>query len=396
MFTIVVQLLIESNNDPANGIILTKLQYVGFWTYFIAAPMLISGLIGEKLESRLFAIFLTAAIVLGFFTVSTNLIISSTPYMYGATFFARVGKLYPFVCTILFILCIYYYSKMLKFVSSIKNRELQFIIPVGLGLCILGGIIDYAGKLNGVPLLSWLKDPFSLGMLSISLSFGFFILLDYSQIVLEYQKSLKQVEQLLQKNYKTFNEFVQLIAKTLDAKDKYTAGHSVRVAQYAVKIARVLNLEENQIEILHQACLLHDIGKIGIPDGVLNKKSPLSERDRFHIYRHPVVGKEILSKVSDFQDILDVIYNHHERIDGTGYPKGLKKDEIPLLARILAVADAYDAMLSERPYRKAKTKLEAIKELLDARDKQFDAQIVEVFVDLLSTNSITSVNHLPE
>ncbi|MGB9720613.1 MAG: HD-GYP domain-containing protein [bacterium] len=374
---------------------MTKLQYAGFWAYFVAAPMLVTGLIGEKLKSWLFTIFFIAALISGFITIATDLIISSTPYLYGTLFFARVGKLYPFVCTMLFILCIYYYGRMLRFVNNMKNIELQFIIPFGLGLCILGGIIDYAGKLNGAPLLLWLKDPFSLGMLSVTLSFGIFILLDYSQVVLEYKKSLNQVEQLLQKNYQTFNEFVQLIAKTLDAKDKYTAGHSMRVAEYAVRIARVLNLEEKQIEILHQACLLHDIGKIGIPDGVLNKKVPLTEKDRFHIYRHPVVGREILSKVSDFHDILDVIYSHHERADGTGYPKGLKKEEIPLLARILAVADAYDAMLSERPYRQAKTKLEAIKELLNARDKQFDAQIVEVFVDLLSTSNSESVNHLP-
>ncbi len=395
LFTVAIQMLLEMNSDPANGVLLVKLQYVGFWGYFIAIPMLVTGLF--KNETKLWASvgFLLLTVILGFITLFTDLIITSNSYLYGGTYFARVGELYPIVCTILFLLCIYYYSKILKFTDNRNKFELRIIIPIGHGLCILAGMIDYAGKMSGMPLIPWLKDPFSIAMLLVSLSFGASILLDYSQVVREYERSLDQVEKLLQKNYQTFNEFVQLIAKTLDAKDKYTAGHSIRVAEYAVGIGRALELEERQIEILRQACLLHDIGMIGIPDGVLNKKSPLSEKDRTHIYRHPVLAKEILSEVSDFQDVLEIIYFHHERVDGSGYPNGLEKDEIPLLARILSVADAYDAMLSERPYRQAKTKIEAIKELLNERNKQFDARIVEVFVDLLGRGNKVSTNHSP-
>jgi len=276
---------------------------------------------------------------------------------------------------------------MIHFANRLKNPELRYIIPIGLGICILCGILDYAGRLNGIPVLPWLRDSFSIGMLSIALSFGIFILFSYSQTMLEYKKTLNELENLLEKNKKNFDEFVQLIAKTIDAKDKYTAGHSMRVAEYAVMIARVFDLDERQIEILRKACLLHDIGKIGIPDGVLNKKSPLTAKDRAYIYKHPILGKEILHQMSDFQEILDIIYFHHERYDGSGYPEGLKNDEIPFLARILAVADAYDAMLSERPYRRAMSKLEAIKELLKSRGSQFDPEIVEKFVDMLAQNS---------
>ena|GEM_PF-639415 len=387
LFTILVQLLIEQNKDPAGAIILTRLQYLGFWTYFITAPLLVTSITGEDFNPWILTICSAITIFAWFLTIFTNLIITSNPYIYSTFYSARIGILYPYLCTLLFILCIYYFSKMINFANRLKNPELRYIIPIGLGICILGGILDYAGRLNGTPVLPWLRDAFSTGMLSISLSFGIFILFSYSQTMFEYKKTLNELENLLDKNKKNFDEFVQLIAKTIDAKDKYTAGHSMRVAEYAVMIARVFNLDERQIGILRKACLLHDIGKIGIPDGVLNKKSPLTAKDRAYIYKHPILGKEILKQMSDFQEILDIIYFHHERYDGSGYPEGLKNDEIPLLARILAVADAYDAMLSERPYRRAMSKLEVIKELLDSRGSQFDPEIVEKFVDILAQNS---------
>lgn len=389
IFTILIQLFIEQNNDPAGGVILTKLQYLGFWTYFITAPMLVIGITGEEYKPWILIIYSSITIFTWLLTIFTDLIITSDSYIYSNFYYAKIGILYPYFCTLLFILCIYYFSKMIKFANRLKNPELRYIIPVGLGICILCGIFDYAGKLNGIPVLPWLKDAFSIGMLSISLSFGIFILFSYSQTMSEYQRTLNELENLLEKNKKDFNEFVQLIAKTIDAKDKYTAGHSMRVAEYAVRIGKIFNLDERQLEVLRKACLLHDIGKIGIPDGVLNKKSPLTPEDRTFIYKHPKLGKEILSQMSDFQEILDIIYFHHERYDGSGYPDGLKKDEIPLLARILAVADAYDAMLSERPYRQAMSKLEAIKELLNSRGKQFDPEIVEKFVDMIAHNSDT-------
>ncbi|MEO0122879.1 MAG: HD-GYP domain-containing protein [candidate division WOR-3 bacterium] len=387
IFTIFIQLLIEQNSDPATAVILTKLQYIGFWTYFLTAPMLVTSLTDENFKPLILTICATITLITIFLTIFTNLIITSNSYIYANFYSAKIGVLYPYFCTVLFILCIYYFSKMIYFANRLKNPELKYIIPIGLGICILSGIFDYAGRLNGIPILPWLKDAFSMGMLSISLSFGIFILLSYSQTMLEYQKALIELENLLNKNKQNFNEFVQLIAKTIDAKDKYTAGHSMRVAEYAVRIAKIFNLDERQIEILRKACLLHDIGKIGIPDGVLNKKSPLTTKDRSYIYKHPKLGKEILGQMSDFQEILDIIYFHHERYDGSGYPNGLKNDEIPLLARILAVADAYDAMLSERPYRPAMSKFEAIKELLNSRGKQFDPEIVEKFVDIIAQNS---------
>ena len=111
----------------------------------------------------------------------------------------------------------------------------------------------------------------------------------------------------------------------------------------------------------------------------------LSEKERKHVINHPVLGKQILSTVTEFQDILEIIYSHHERIDGNGYPNGLKKDEIPFLARVIAVADTYDAMRSERPYRRAMTKKEAVSELEKVKDHQLDEEIVETFIQVVTS-----------
>jgi putative nucleotidyltransferase with HDIG domain len=152
---------------------------------------------------------------------------------------------------------------------------------------------------------------------------------------------------------------------------------------YSLRIARVLKLSERDRELLKNASLLHDIGKIAIPDGILNKKSALSEHELEHIYRHPVVGRQILSSVSDFEGILDIIYYHHERVDGKGYPKGLTKHEIPLLARIIAVADTYDAITTQRLPRKESGRKFAAAEMKRIRGTQLDEEIVDAFLKII-------------
>jgi len=215
---------------------------------------------------------------------------------------------------------------------------------------------------------------------------GWTFLSQYTWAFTNLTKSQEEIEKLVEKSNRKlveksnrdFLEFVHLIAKTLEAKDHYTAGHSLRVMDYATKIAQALNLPDKEIELLKQACLLHDIGKISIPDGILNKKKNLTKKEREHILKHPIIGKNILSTVSEFKEILDIIY-------AKGYPDGKTKDEIPLLARILAVADTYDAMRSERPYRRAKSKKQALKELQLARGSQLDEEVVDIFIKALST-----------
>jgi len=186
----------------------------------------------------------------------------------------------------------------------------------------------------------------------------------------------------------TYLEITQTMAQTLDARDPYTAGHSSRVSEYAVAIAQAMNLSAAEIEIIRVGANLHDIGKIGIPDAVLQKPGPLSGEEFEIIKRHPVIGKRILEGVAKFRDYLAIVELHHENTDGSGYPWGLRGEQVPLAARIVHVVDAYDAMTSNRPYREATTTAQAQEILRRHAGSQFDASVVEVFLRLVETGTL--------
>ena len=172
-------------------------------------------------------------------------------------------------------------------------------------------------------------------------------------------------------------------AHTIDAKDKYTNGHSARVAHYSLEIARRLKLSEEDQERIYYIALLHDIGKIGIPDTILTKPDKLTPEERQLIMRHPTIGGEILKDFTSLEGISDGARYHHERYDGTGYNEGLKGEEIPFFARIICVADSYDAMASVRYYQGNLSSDIIIKELEDGSGTQFDPQIVEIMLQLI-------------
>jgi putative nucleotidyltransferase with HDIG domain len=177
--------------------------------------------------------------------------------------------------------------------------------------------------------------------------------------------------------------FATALITALDARDHYTAGHSAEVAAYARDIANHIGLSNEERENAHLCGLLHDIGKIGIPAGVLEKKGPLAQRERIAIETHASVGASILARVEGYETIAQAVKHHHERYDGSGYPDRLKGEAIPLIARIVSVADAYSAMTSERPYRGALTRDEARERLKLEAGKQFDPEIVKAFVLIL-------------
>lgn len=180
-----------------------------------------------------------------------------------------------------------------------------------------------------------------------------------------------------------YNNLVIAFSKIIDAKSSWTKGHSVGVTDYAVAIAKGMGLKEQDIEILRTAALLHDIGKIGTYDVILDKPDELTNEEFDLVKKHPIKGEEILSSIRGLESILPIIRSHHEGFDGTGYPDGLKGDEIPLLARILCVADAYDSMTSDRPYRSRCKKNYAILEFKRCSGTQFDPEVVEAFLRVL-------------
>jgi len=175
-------------------------------------------------------------------------------------------------------------------------------------------------------------------------------------------------------------EMVMALSSALDARDKYTAGHSKRVMEYAVGIAKHLELPKKDIDRLKISALLHDIGKVGIPDAVLHKESKISDKEFAIIKKHPGIGANILETIGAFKDLVPIVYHHHERFDGMGYPQGIYGEQIPLYARIIAVADSFDAMTSTRPYRKALPIETALLEIELNGGKQFDPSISDVFL----------------
>jgi putative nucleotidyltransferase with HDIG domain len=179
--------------------------------------------------------------------------------------------------------------------------------------------------------------------------------------------------------------FATALVATLDARDRYTAGHSAAVAIYAEDIAARMGLTPDEQRLVYVCGLVHDIGKIGLPPGLLEKPGALTLEERREMQRHSEIGERILANVATYREIASVVRHHHERVDGGGYPDGLTKDDIPLLSRIIAVADAYNAMTSDRPYRDAMPSQVARLRLAQAVETQFDTAVVAAFEAILAT-----------
>ncbi len=182
---------------------------------------------------------------------------------------------------------------------------------------------------------------------------------------------------------------INTLILAIEAKDPYSRGHSERVSKLAVLIARKMKLHDEHIEILRHLGRIHDIGKLAISDAILNKPDTLSIKERAEIELHPVKGAELLSQIDFFSPYISLIKHHHERFDGQGYPGGLKKDDIPLFDRIISVADSFDAMTSDRPYRKSLTVEEALLELERNSGSQFDPEITRILIDLIKKEQIS-------
>jgi len=198
---------------------------------------------------------------------------------------------------------------------------------------------------------------------------------------------------LFESTQRTYFETIRSLAYALEARDAYTRGHSERVTALALRVAEAMGLPEDEQRVLGHAGMLHDIGKIGVADAVLNKPSLLSEEDRAIIENHPIFGGTILAPLRFLEKVQVLVKHHHERFDGRGYPEGLAGEAIPLGARIIAVCDAYDAMTSDRPYRKARSRAEAIQEIRAHAGTQFDPAVVEAFLRVMANTDISSEPH---
>jgi HD-GYP domain-containing protein (c-di-GMP phosphodiesterase class II) len=198
----------------------------------------------------------------------------------------------------------------------------------------------------------------------------------------------RELEMRRRQAQETFVKTLTLLAEAIDHRDPYTAGHSARVAEYSRKLAIELRLARRTVDVVEHAALLHDLGKIGIPDAVLLKPGKLDVDERQIIERHPVIGGELLGGISTMEDIAPCVLHHHERIDGRGYPGKLGGSDIPLGARLIAVADTFDAMTTDRPYRRALSSATALCEMRRVSGTQLEAEFVEAFARLVDRGEI--------
>ncbi|HLM82947.1 MAG TPA: HD-GYP domain-containing protein [Terriglobales bacterium] len=198
---------------------------------------------------------------------------------------------------------------------------------------------------------------------------------------------LLRVKELEEQHSRFRNSLICAFNQLLDLKDIGTGVHSTRLAEWAIRVARKLNVPEQHLHQVEVAALLHDIGKVGVPDAILKKQGPLTAEERALINRHPEYSWSILRLLPGLEEASLYALHHHENMDGSGYPAGLKSHEIPPVSRIVSVIDAYDAMVSNRCYRKGLPHAEATRRLLESSGSQFDLEVVKAFIPLAERES---------
>ena len=280
----------------------------------------------------------------------------------GNVFIAKNIGLIFMAALIFFVLNTFLTASVISLSKKIKIINVwifnfAWLLPFHIFLVVMSIAISFLYKLYG---------PFTLMLTMMPL------------IIAQYTYMLRTNER------KALLNSIMHIVKIVEAKDIYTAGHSVRVAEYSEKIARKARLNEYDIEMLKNLANLHDIGKIQVDLSVLNKADVLSSEDWNEIKKHPIVGYEIVKEITFLKDNANAVLYHHEREDGMGYPFGIDGKQIPYFAKIISIADSYDAMTTDRPYRKALTPSEAMLEIKKNRSRQFDSNLCDKMIEVLN------------
>lgn len=265
-----------------------------------------------------------------------------------------------------------YYLTILEAAARLNLRQAVAASVAITGIIVLlwiqGGVAEFVQSVQ----------QFRLGAF---IAGGFFLALFLGLLVQEHNTT--------QQRLVTYDVTLEGLSRALDLRDKETEGHSQRVTYLAVRLAEAMGVPKKELAYIRWGALLHDIGKMGIPDAILLKPARLTEEEWAIMRRHPVYAYELLSPIPYLRALLDIPYCHHEKWDGTGYPRGLKSEEIPLTARIFAVADVWDALRSDRPYRPAWSAQKAREYIREQSGTHFDPQVVEVFLRLIAVEDNT-------
>jgi putative nucleotidyltransferase with HDIG domain len=286
-------------------------------------------------------------------------------------------------------------------------KEMKALQP-DTAFIMLTGVVDLETAIGAMRMgaSDYLTKPFNLAQVRITVERA----LEKRRLILEnreYRTTLEakvvertaeltrkthQVEDLFSRLEESYRTTLEALATALDARDAETLGHSVRVGAYTVAVARRMGVTEPDITDIYRGALLHDVGKIGIPDAILLKPGKLTPDEWREMRKHPEIGARMLQGINFLEGAIDVVLSHQERFDGRGYPRRLKGEQIPLGARIFAVVDTLDAMTSDRPYRKAMTYQQAREEIARCRGTQFDPRVVDVFLQI-PEEEWTAIHH---
>lgn len=301
------------------------------------------------------------------FNVSQNIIVTGIMGLSYLYFGGKVGEFHIIPTIFILFIGMMLNTMIISGLMSLLNRE-NFI---NIWITNIRGTILSAfavGTLGIIMAMAYI----SYGYGAVLLFFGPLLLARYSFKLYVDMRNL-------------YLSTIETLTKTIEAKDPYTSGHAARVKEYSVRLGKAYGLNHERIENIRTAAILHDIGKIAIHDSILNKSEKLTQEEYEKIMTHPSVGADIISKMDFFKDITTIIRYHHERYDGKGYPEGLVGEEIPIESGILAIADAFDAMTSDRSYRKALSKEEALLEIERNKGLQFHPDLAEKFISIMNS-----------
>lgn len=296
---------------------------------------------------------------------SISLFASNQVYLYVSKLFEEINFISYNIPGILILVATFCFLDATIFtilLSIIENNSFFNLINKDTWLIFVVDLIAFA--------------PFGVIIATLYVKYGVFAVILFFGPLLIARFSFKLYVDMK----KMYSETISALSNAVDAKDQYTSGHSHRVAEYAVEIAKRMGFNEAQIDKIRTAAILHDIGKIGVNENILNKPGKLEEHEFVEIRKHPEIGYNILLQVSNLSEVAKIIMYHHERYDGGGYPRGIGNDQVPIESYIISVSDAYDAMTTNRPYRPALDSDVAIQIIIDEAGKQFHPDVVKAFV----------------
>lgn len=339
--------------------------YLIVFMLFTGIPQLFATFIYKK---NPFSYKLRYIIIMGYFFMYTFVMIT------GSTFLV-----FSYILPLLSFLILYHQEKLVLYTG---------IAAVFVNIIFVG--IQIANK--RVTLSSTKDIEIQFALLALCFSGGYVSAKLYRGITKNNNEYIAMLDEKTKEVQKITFQTINTIANTIDAKDEYTKGHSYRVAQYSQMLAKELGMSDKESEDIHAVALLHDIGKIGVPDSILNKPGRLTNEEYSIMKKHPVIGAEILKDINILKGLDIGAKYHHERYDGKGYPEGLKGDEIPYIAKIIGIADAYDAMSSNRVYRKRFSDEKILQELEKCKGTQFDPDIADAFIRLLKENRLKDLS----